>query len=322
MRIGLFVDLRNPAPWRRPWGEHVAATLSLIADAEAAGIDSVWFSEHHLFDDGYLSQPLAFAAAVAARTNRIRLGTAIVIAPLRDPRHIAEEAAIVDLVSGGRLELGLGAGYAKTEFDAFGADLESRYTRTERTIADVQRLLADGSVTPPPLQDPLPLWAGFQGPVGARRAGRLGVGLLSLDRRLLDPYREALGTAGHDAATARMGGVVNLIVANDPERAAERLLPHYAHQSNSYREAQGHPEPLEQTIATMREALATKGRLPGMEVCTPDDAVASLRRRTEGLPVHHVYLWSSVGGMPDDLVHEHVDLVCRVVRPALSSNAS
>ena len=122
IRVGIYLDLRNPPRWRRPWRDHYSRSLELCAEAERLGADSVWCSEHHLFkeDGGYLPQPLTFLAAVATRTSRVRLGTALVLAPLRPPAQIAEEAAIVDLLSGGRLELGVGAGYRIPEFTAYG----------------------------------------------------------------------------------------------------------------------------------------------------------------------------------------------------------
>ena len=86
MKVGLFFDLRNPPEWRRPWTEHYARTLELIEGAEAKGADAVWFSEHHFFEDGYLPQPLTMAAAVAARTTRVRIGTAITVAAWVCPR--------------------------------------------------------------------------------------------------------------------------------------------------------------------------------------------------------------------------------------------
>lgn len=322
MKLGLYLDLRNPAPWRRPWAEHYRRTLDLVVHAEHLGADSVWLSEHHLFDDGYLPQPLTLAAAIAARTEAVRIGTAVLLAALRPPILIAEEAAIVDLVSGGRLELGFGAGYSTPEYEAYGADITRRYGRTDAAVAEVRRLLDDDVVTPPALQRPIPIWLGYQGPQGAGRAGRLGVGLLSLERSLLEPYRAGLIEGGHDPAAARMGGMLDLIVADDPPAALERILPHYAHQLNTYRRAAmagtGQPEPKEVTVEKLAEGVAARGQVPGLSVVTPAEAARVITERTAGLPVEHVYVWASVAGMPDDLVDRHLQLLLTDVRAALA----
>ena len=321
MRVGIYLDVRNPTPWRRPWPEVYASTLDLVAEAERLGADAVWLSEHHGFDDGYLPQPLTFAAAVAARTTRVRVGTAVLLAPLRHPRHIAEEAAVVDLISGGRLELALGAGYSVPEFEAFGVDPSRRHDLTDAAVAEVLRLWSSGEVTPPPAQTPPPVWAGYQGPRGARRAGRLGVGLLSLNPDLLEPYREGLVEGGHDAAAGRMGGVVDVLVADDPAEALELVLPHYAHQANSYRQAAvagpGRPVPRELTVDRLRKGIQSRGGIPGLQVLMPSDAVAYVLSRIDGLPVTDVYVWASIAGMPDDLVERHLELWLREVAPAL-----
>lgn len=321
MKLGLYFDLRNPAPWARPWPEVYGRALDLVVEAERLGAASVWFSEHHLFSDGYLPQPLTFAAAAAARTTRMRIGTAVLLAALRPAALVAEEAAVIDQISGGRLELGIGAGYSVPEYELYNADITKRYGLTDAAVAEIRRLLDDGIVTPPAAQNPFPIWLGYQGPQGAKRAGRLGVGLLSLDRALLDPYREGLVEGGYDPATARTGGMLDIIVADDPEAAFERILPHYAHQLNSYRAAavagSGRDAPKEITVEKLRSGAAQKGQIPGLRVLTPSDAVNAIREATDGSPVEHVYLWASVAGMPDDLVERHVELTCTQVAPNL-----
>lgn len=315
--IGLFLDLRNPERWRRPWPEFYGRQLDLIAEAEHQGADAVWFTEHHDTDDGYLSQPLTFAAAAAARTSRMRIGTAVVLAALRHPRHLAEEAAIVDLISAGRLELGIGAGFVEHEYAAFGRDLAERYRLTDDAVREVRRLL--GVVSPGPVQQPPPIWLGYQGPQGARRAGRMGTGLLSLDRRLLEPYAAGLAEGGHDPSTARMGGLLDLIVAEDPERTLARVLPHFVHQLNSYRRMAAGPRGTHRDLTVEEVAADTRGpgRIPGLSVLTPPEAVATIRRRTAGIPARHVYCWASVAGMPDDIVTEHLALLLGSVAPAV-----
>jgi alkanesulfonate monooxygenase SsuD/methylene tetrahydromethanopterin reductase-like flavin-dependent oxidoreductase (luciferase family) len=288
VELGLFFDLRNPEPWARPWPEFYARTLDTIADAERMGLDSVWFTEHHLFEDGYLPQPLAFLAAVAARTSRITIGTAVLLAALRPAILVAEEVAVVDQLSGGRLQLGIGAGYSPREFTAYDTDITKRYGLTDAAVREIRHLLDDGIVSPPAAQNPFPIWLGYQGPQGARRAGRLGVGLLSLDRSLLDPYREGLAEGGRDPASARTGGMLDIIVADDPEAALARIAPHYAHQLNTYRQAavagSGAPAPREISVEKLLSGRTAPGTIPGLRILTPADAVAAIREATEGAP--------------------------------------
>lgn len=316
----MFLDVRNPPGWRRPWAEHYARTVDLVVEAEHLGADSAWVTEHHFFDDGYLTQPLTFLAGIATRTQRIRLGTAVVLAALRHPQHLAEEAALVDLLSAGRLELGVGAGYRIPEYEAFGVEISRRMGLTEEATRKVRDLLWGGELQPPPVQERVPIWLGFQGPQGARRAGLLGTGLLALRRSLLAPYREGLVASGHDPDSARMGGVVDLIVADDPERTARELAPYYAYQLASYArsaiEGTGTTPPPDPDPEALAVAMVTDAA-PGLAVRTPDAAVALLRERTRGLPVEHVYLWASVGGMPDHIVQRHLELAFTTVRPQL-----
>lgn len=323
MKVGLFLDMRNPAPWRRAWSALYEGWLARLAWAECIGVDSVWLTEHHLFADGYLPQPLTFAAAIAARTERLRIGTAILQAPLRPAIDIAEQAAMVDVISGGRMELGLGAGYRVPEWQAFGADGSRRFELLEERAAEVRRLWGSGGVTPPPLQERPPIWIGGEGPRGARIAGRLGEGLLALKPELLDPYREALAGAGHDPAAAAMGGCANLILADDPEVAWERLKPHLEFQWRTYFEyaAEGRDGGGLTPSADPEELRLTTGPplLPRFDVVTPARALERLRPWLDDLPAEHVYFWGSIAGMPDDLVDRHVELLATQLAPALAA---
>lgn len=323
MRAGIYLDGRNPAPWQRPWPELYRRQIEIVVEAERLGADTVWLSEHHLFADGYLPQPLVLAAALAARTERIRLGTAVLLAPLWNPARLAEEIAVVDNLSDGRVVIGLGAGYSAPEFELYGADPGTRYGQTDATVRKLRRLLGpDGPITPPAVQRPPEVWLGYQGPQGARRAGLLGAPLLSTNRESLAPYREALDEAGHGADRARMASVVTVVVADDPDEAFERVLPHALHQINTYRDAAAAgtgrtPRPVTaEKLRTARHDHTTV--LSPLEVLTPAQTVDWLRTRVEGLPVEEVFCWASVAGMPDDLVDRHLELWLHEVRPAIA----
>jgi alkanesulfonate monooxygenase SsuD/methylene tetrahydromethanopterin reductase-like flavin-dependent oxidoreductase (luciferase family) len=285
----------------------------------------VWLSEHHLFEDGYLPQPLSLAAALAVRTSRIRIGTAVVLLPLHHPMEVAEPAALVDILSSGRLELGLGAGYRLPEFAAFGADFTCRYAAFEERVGAIRALWADGITTPPPVQEPVPLWAGFLGPRGARLAGRLDMGLLSARRSLLDPYREGLREGGHNDDRARMKGAVDLVVADDPEEAWTRLRPHAAYQRDSYAryaaEGTGTAAPV---VPDWWDR--DRGQGPGegprpYPVLDPAGAVARIVALADGLPLEEVFCWATVAGMPEDLAWRHVELLLTEVAPAVARHS-
>jgi alkanesulfonate monooxygenase SsuD/methylene tetrahydromethanopterin reductase-like flavin-dependent oxidoreductase (luciferase family) len=189
MRLGLYYDLRNPVG-TRPWARVYAAALERIEWADSAGLGAVWVTEHHGFADGYLPAPLTFCAAVAARTSRARIGTAVVVSPLMPHAALAEQAAVVDILSNGRLELGLGAGWREAEFAAFGADFTRRYEALEHAVRALPRLWDSGRVTPAPVQRPLPVWVGARGPRGARLAGRSFADIGGLDDDLVERHTE------------------------------------------------------------------------------------------------------------------------------------
>ena len=148
MRVGIYTDLRNPPGWRRPWAAHYAATMDRIAEAERLGVDSVWVTEHHFFEDGYLPQPLTMAAAIAGRTSRVRIGTAVLLAPLRLPLQIAEEAASSISSAAGGWSSGWAPATALPEFAAFGADPSRRLALLRRGVREIRRLWEDGRLHP------------------------------------------------------------------------------------------------------------------------------------------------------------------------------
>ncbi len=97
-----------------PFERLYAQALDQIVEAERLGFDSVWLTEHHFCDDGYTPSPLVIAAAIGARTRRLRIGTNLMVLPLHDPVRIAEDAATLSLLTGGRFDLGVGIGYASS----------------------------------------------------------------------------------------------------------------------------------------------------------------------------------------------------------------
>ena len=186
--LGLYTGQRPPGAAGPLYGD----AAELASTAEGEGFDAFWVSEHHGFPDGYLPSPLTVLAAVAARTSRIALGTGVVTSPLAHPVRLAEDAAVVDQLSDGRLVLGLGLGYAEHEYRAFGVDSSSRGKVLNDLVAFLRTAWTgepfdwDGAcyraeglrITPTPAHGTVPIWLGGYADAAVRRAARVGDGYL------------------------------------------------------------------------------------------------------------------------------------------------
>lgn len=117
MRVSINFDFRNPQRWQRPTAPVYREMMDLIEYADAVGIDMISVSEHHGWDDGYIAQPLTVLAGAAMRTGRGKLMTGVMLLPLYDPVHVAEQAVVVNALSGGLLEMAFGAGYRRPELN-------------------------------------------------------------------------------------------------------------------------------------------------------------------------------------------------------------
>ena len=225
MKFGLYSSIANP-----PRGEHLERSIDeVIAEAqlaEACGFDSCFFGEHHQDRDGFLPSPLIVAAAVAARTQTLRVGTSVILLPLHHPVRIAEDVITLDLVSKGRVILGVGIGYQVDDFRAFSVPMEDRLARFEESV-EIIRLcwagekfsfrgkhytLEDVQITPRPFQKPgPPLWFGASVTAAARRAGRIADGFVGTPStglenatHLTDAYKDAARKAGRPAEVIQM----------------------------------------------------------------------------------------------------------------------
>jgi alkanesulfonate monooxygenase SsuD/methylene tetrahydromethanopterin reductase-like flavin-dependent oxidoreductase (luciferase family) len=191
--FGLITCQRVPGDPRSD-ADLYAEALVLAEQAERLGLDSVWTSEHHFVDDGYLPSVLPMCAAIAARTRRVKVGTALLLAPLHDPLRLAEDAAAVDLIAGGRFVLGLGLGWREEEFEGFGVPLGERAARLEDAIAvcrgawrgDLIAPRASGRPAVPVRPLPVrpggpPIWIGGFAEPAIRRAGRLADGFMATE---------------------------------------------------------------------------------------------------------------------------------------------
>jgi alkanesulfonate monooxygenase SsuD/methylene tetrahydromethanopterin reductase-like flavin-dependent oxidoreductase (luciferase family) len=243
----LNFDLRHPAQFRPTGGEIYAAALDMCAWADEHGFERVGVPEHHQNEDGYISCPLVFAAAVGGRTGRIRVRTGIVIAPLYDPIRLAEEVAVADLCLGGRLELGMGLGVLRADYELFGIDFSKRGRIMEELIPLLRKAWTGepfeyrGStvrVTPRPVQHPMPIHLGGMSQAATDRAARIADGFDTVMPQTWERYREScrkFGKPDPGPHTPR-GPMFLWVTKDDKAHVLEQLQPHFDQQIESYDE--------------------------------------------------------------------------------------
>ncbi len=276
--FGLITCQRYPGETRSDV-ELYAHALELSVLAETAGFDSVWVSEHHFVDDGYLPALLPMAAAIAARTRRVAIGTGLVMAPFHDPVRLAEDAAVVDLIADGRLILGLGIGWRAEEFEAFGVPTAARVERLETAVAVMRQSWSDGlvegvpgrpypgmAVTPKPARPGgPPIWIGGLVEAAVKRAGRIGDGFMGTDvtPEQFGP-RVALAREAHAAA----GG--------DPDALAISLhVPTFAWPGGgAWERVREHHHYMSWKYEDMDTARGRPAGSPPKPPLTPDDEAA------------------------------------------------
>ncbi|MDA3041316.1 MAG: LLM class flavin-dependent oxidoreductase [Actinomycetota bacterium] len=235
LRFGLAHDFRCPPGCDIPMPQVYAETFEQIELAEGWGLDLCWFTEHHFIADGYLPNFVPVAGAAAARTTTMRFSTDICLLPFRHPLRLAEDLAILDNISNGRIELGAGMGYAAHEFAGFGIPRNRRVSLTEEAI-EVLRLawqhevfsyhgkrydFDDIRITPRPVQEGgPPLWLAATSRASAERAVRYDTNLLPQGppAAVLDPWREGGLAAGRNPGTKRVGLIRGVFVTDDEER--------------------------------------------------------------------------------------------------------
>ncbi|MCD0453344.1 LLM class flavin-dependent oxidoreductase [Actinocorallia sp. API 0066] len=326
-RIGLWYDLRNPEPSKLTFTELYASVLDQIAWAESLGIGSVWFSEHHFADDGYTPSPLVFAAAAAQRTTTIRLGTNLMLAPLHDPIRLAEDAATVSLLSGGRFDLGVGLGYRHTEYAAFGKSLGHRpslftegvdiirqaWSGQEVNAVGKRHNVTGVKVRPVPERPPRILVGGIAGPA-VRRAAAIGDGFLSTVDSTIPTYLDAARALGRDP---KVFCAQWAIVADDPEREWARVGDHALHQMNTYidwgNEGPGEPTPRIRD----RDALLAGGAYKAWDPATATTRILDLIRTHPH--IQDIHFWAQLPGEAPDNAAARIEVLARKVLPAVTA---
>ncbi|MEU2431231.1 LLM class flavin-dependent oxidoreductase [Streptomyces sp. NPDC007861] len=313
-------NLVDPAATPETLAARYRAAVEMAAYADEQGVDTVQTEEHHGAANNWLPSPFAFAGAVFGATRRIAVTVSAVIGPLHDPLRLAEDIAVLDLLSRGRLVTVAGIGYRPEEYAAHGVDWKRRGALQDELL---ETLLAAWNgeefafrgrtvrVTPRPYTQPHPmLLVGGSSKPAARRAARLGLPFFpSAHLPELEAYyhrlREEYGTDGFCMMPAAETPLLH--IAEDPDETWARYGEHFLHEARTYASWQsGDIRSAVKSAATTVAELRAEGVY---RVVTPQECVA--------LGADSLVLHPLCGGMPLDEGRRSLQLLCEQVLPRL-----
>jgi probable F420-dependent oxidoreductase len=315
-------------------GRYYQEALEEVVRAEDLGFASVWMEEHHSVVDHYWPSPITVLAGFATRTSRVALGTDIVVAPFHHPVRLAEDAAMVDVMSGGRFILGAAIGYKPDEFALYGAELARRGARFEEQLAIVKALWTEewvsfagkfyqveGKLEPKPVAKPHPpLWIGGWGDLTLRRAATLAdnwiPGPTADLARLLTGKKQFLANrqaAGLEAPIE--WPLTRDVIIADTDREARELAERHIMVSYRKEYAGGWKHPfIDASIATDLDALMKDRFLIG----GPDQVVRALKPFVTEYGMTHLICRVFFPGMPHRHIMRELELIAKEVRPAFA----
>ncbi|HYC49431.1 MAG TPA: LLM class flavin-dependent oxidoreductase [Burkholderiales bacterium] len=341
MDIGTFLLMQSPSG--RSSEEIYARGVEQAQAAEALGFRNVWLGEHHFSTYGYLSRPLQLATYIAAKTTRLRIGTAVIVVPLHHPLLIAEEVAMLDILSNGRADVGLGRGYQRYEFERLGLQLDSGGQRWEESLDILMKAfegktfsydgklfqIPETTIYPKPVQTPHPpIWVTAQSQYSIEAAAKRGLNVL---------------TGGFGVPVERLaefGGFFNKVV----EASKHPKSPLVGVQRAVYvtKDAADAREAAEQARWNMRVTLSLRNNyervdnghaipVPGkseptidelldryLVVGTPDTCIRQIKRVQELVGISHFNCSFWFGDMDQARVLRSMELFSREVMPALA----
>ena len=314
-------------------GHYYQAALEEVVRAEDLGFDSVWMEEHHSVVDHYWPSPLPVLAGFATRTSKVRLGTDILVAPFYHPVRLAEDGALLDIMSNGRFVLGAAIGYKPDEFALYGAELEKRGARFEEQLAIIKGLWTEGAVSfkgryyqvegrlePRPVSEPHPpIWIGGWGDITLRRAATLADNWVpgptaDLPRLLAGKkqFLENRAAAGRTGPPAEWPLTRDVIIA-DTDREARELAERHIMVSYRKEYAGGWKHPfIDASIATDLDGLMRNRFLIG----GPDQVRKALAPFVRDYGLTHLICRLFFPGMPHRHIMRELELIAKEVIPA------
>jgi len=315
--------------------ELYAKWIEQVELADELGFHCAWFTEHHFgLLGGMLPNPQVLSAALASRTKRIRFGSAVSLLVIHNPLRVAEDMAMLDVLTGGRVEVGAGRGMNQTNYAAFGADPDTAQERFEEALEVLVRGWTEEQFTfqgrffswtkpvtvrPRPVQRPHPpVWLPVShDPEHGRDMGRHGFNLLTIpwhagferSRHIIDGYRTGLRDAGHDAADKEVLGMYYTHVAETPELARRRAVGPWANHARISAEDRGSPDRAPRDYDTVVENI---GAIFG----DPEMCRRHVARIQSELGLDRLACVFHFGGMPQEHVLDSMRLFATDVAPA------
>ena len=291
------------------------AALDMAVWAEQHGGLAISISEHHGSDDGYLPSALPMAAAIAARTSTIAIAINALVAPLYDPIRLAEDIAVVDQLSKGRLNVTLGAGYVPDEFEMFGVPLTERAKRMTETVETLRAAWTGepfefrgrkARVTPLPFQPGGPkIVMGGSSEPAARRAARIGDGFIPSVPEVFEFYRDECAKLGKpDPGPWLAGDTSSTFVAEDPDAEWEAIGPYLLHETNAYGAWQAQTDNLATGFTTVADVAQLRAE-ERYRILTPSEYVEDMRAQGD---FAFAMLHPMCGGIPPEIAWRHLEL--------------
>lgn len=341
MRFGLLFGHQVPPDSGIAWPDTYRDMLRCLPRAEELGYESMLQVSHHVQKDGFCPAPLVAVAAAAAVTERMRVGTGVLLVPLYPPLRLAEDVAVLDNLSNGRFTLGVAPGYVQEEFDAHGVPREERtgrfeealdlmieaWTRPRFSFSGKFYRVPECTVTPKPVQQPYPpIWYGVSAPSSIRRAARRRAVLIASPRHGLAElqehyriYEEAAREAGWTPTERPV--IRSLFVAEtqaEAERIAAPAVDYLFRELYGAKSAQGQRvlRNDDGTVITDPGAVSFETFRKRYVIGTPDFACREIERYRDELGATEILCWMHMAGIRGEDAARSMELFAREVMPA------